>query len=75
MPILAALFSFLFTFGHAQKAHQTDVAPVVAEASYAAPITDPVPSYEQIRTGNIRSSYAGRQCNSCTKTDVIFIVR
>ena len=76
MHLIAAIFSFLFSFGHAQTVQAaTEPAPVTQSADYTGAITDPVPSRDEIRTGFTSSRYAGNRCSSCsTKNDVVFIV-
>lgn len=76
MHFLVAVFTFLFSFGHAQNVRQTEAAPIAQSTDYTGAITDPVPSRQERRTGITSTRYAGNRCSSCTtKNDVIFIVR
>jgi hypothetical protein len=74
MHLIAAIFSFVFSFGHAQQVAKVEAAPITQTADFAGPITEPVPSYGEMRSGKLRSGYAEASCACGTKSDVTFIM-
>lgn len=79
--LLTAFFAFLFSFGHAQAAHQVEADQFVPPAQYAADtsgIDYAVPSHQQIIDGQYNvtaASYAEGSCNGCQLTTVSYDAR
>lgn len=72
--LIAAFFAMLFSFGHAQTMHHSDVAMAADSHPFiqaAAPTREEL-NYQQFET---MTSYAEDSCVSCRRMNVVYDAR
>ncbi len=72
--LIAAFFAMIFSFGHAQTVHQSEMALAADNHPFvqrAAPTREEL-NYEQFQTV---TSYAETSCVSCRRMNVVYDAR
>ena len=72
--LFAAFFAMIFSFGHAQPAHQTQFVAATGSHPY---MQAPAPTREQLAYQEFQTvtSYAETSCVSCRQMNVVYDAR